>query len=102
MFEELTIASLPCSDGYSTTLKTISLTRPQGALAVIKVKHQFLFFEHAFLHNRRQFSVEVFSQAIGSRIVKDIVTVCYVPFLLLVDWLNFSLFCLVRIAHKIN
>jgi len=45
VLEELTIASLPCSDGYSTTLPTMSLTIPQGALA-IKAKHQFLFFEH--------------------------------------------------------
>ena len=57
MFEELTIASQPCSDGYSTTLQTISFTRPRGALA-IKAKHQFLFFEH-FPSQRRQFSVDV-------------------------------------------
>ena len=54
VFEELAIASLPCSDSYSTTLQTISLTRPQGAL-FIKVK-QFLFFEH---FPSQQFSVEV-------------------------------------------
>ena len=38
-------SALICSNGYSTTLPTISLTILQGTLA-IKAKHQFLFFEH--------------------------------------------------------
>ena len=57
MFEEPTLASVPCTDGYSSTLQTISLTIPQGALA-IKAKHQFFFFLNSFLHYRRQFSVD--------------------------------------------
>ena len=84
MFEELTIASLPCSDGYSSTLQTISLTRPQGALA-IKAKHQFLFFEHFYFMTEDGFQLrfrdewhpsQSFIQPIGSRIVKDTRTLC--------------------------
>jgi len=57
VFEELKIASLPCSDGYFTTLQTISLTIPQGALHLRPYIN--FYFLNIFLHNRRQFSVEV-------------------------------------------
>ena len=58
---------------------------------------------NVLLPNRRQFSVEVLINngilvnvsvsLLNSKIVMDIVTVCWVPFLLLLNWFKFSFSC---------